>query len=125
MGETILIGRGRQFTRIPREVWEAHLSEIPGHANERLGFMSEEHHRVRDFVVTELPRIGKPLEPEYISQKLDLPIKRVLSILDDLEKNLTFLVRNDAGAVSWAYPVTVEHTPHEVTFLSGERLYGA
>jgi hypothetical protein len=125
MDETILIGRGRQITRIPRAVWEAHLSEIPNHAGERLAFMSEEHHRVRYFAVEELPRVGKPLEPEYISQKLGLPIERVVSILDDLEKHLTFLVRNNAGAVSWAYPVTVDRTPHEVTLRSGERLYGA
>ena len=125
MGETILIGRGRQITSIPRAVWEAHLTEIPKHAGEKLAFMSEEHHRVRYFAVEELPRFGKPLEPEYISQKLGLPIERVVSILDDLEKHLTFLVRNNAGAVSWAYPVTVDRTPHELTFRSGERLYGA
>jgi hypothetical protein len=125
MAETILIGRGRKITESPRAVWEGHLSEIPKHADERLGFMSEDHHRVRYFAVEELPRVGKPLEPEYISQKLDLTVKQVISILEDLEKHLTFLVRDEAGAVAWAYPVTVERTPHVVTFRSGERLYGA
>jgi hypothetical protein len=125
MGETILIGRGREIMDAPRAIWEEHLSEIPKHADERLGFMSEDHHRVRYFVVKELPWVGKPLGPQYISQKLELPVKRVISILEDLEKHLTFLVRNEAGDVAWAYPVTVEHTPHEVTFRSGERLYGA
>ena len=125
MGETILLGRGNQIFELPQEVWEAHLAEIPNHADDRLGFMSKEHHRVRYFAVKELPRVGKPLEPGYISKELDLPVERVISILEDLERHLMFLVRNDAGAVSWAYQVTVERTPHEVTFLNGDRLYGA
>ncbi len=87
--------------------------------------MTQEHHRVRYFVVDELPRAGKPLEPEYIARQVDLPLERVISILDDLEKHLTFLVRDQAGAVSWAYPVTVDPTPHRLTFKSGERLYAA
>jgi hypothetical protein len=122
---TILLGRGRQIINIPQEVWEAHLSQAPQHVDDRQGFMSESHQLVRYFVVKELPRIGKPLEPEYISQQLNMPLGQTISILDDLEKHLTFLYRNGAGSVSWAYPVTVDKTPHEITFRSGERLYGA
>ncbi len=125
MSETILLGRGKQIYAVPREKWEAHLSDIPRHSQEQLGFMTQEHHRVRYFVVEELPRAGKPLEPEYIARQVDLPLVRVISILDDLEKHLTFLVRNQAGAVTWAYPVTVDPTPHRLTFKSGERLYAA
>jgi hypothetical protein len=32
---------------------------------------------------------------------------------------------NDQGEVSWAFPVTVETTPHKMGFSSGERLYAA
>lgn len=87
--------------------------------------MSPEHHRVRYFVVDALVRYGEALLPETISKALDLPFDQTFSILDDLEKNLFFLVRNKEGAVVWAYPVTVERTPHRLTFDSGERLYGA
>ena len=38
---------------------------------------------------------------------------------------MTFLFRNPAGDVTWAYPVTVDQTPHQVTFSSGEKLYAA
>lgn len=125
MSAAIFVGQGHQITQIPRAQWEAHLSHIPQRGHERLRFMSEEHHRVRNFVVKDLPRAAKPLAPEYISQCLHLPSARVNVILDELEKHLVFLARNDAGAVAWAYPVTVEKTPHELTFKSGERLYGA
>jgi len=87
--------------------------------------MSEKHHLVRYYVVRELPRTGKPIQPESISQDLKLPLAQVGTILDELERNLFFLVRNGQGAVSWAYPVTVDRTPHELTFSTGERLYGA
>ena len=125
MSESILVGRGKQIVAVPRSVWEAHLTQVPEHGRERLSFMSKEHHRLRYFVVRELPRYGRPLAPEVIAQELNLPVGRVNTILHDLEKHLTFLVRNKAGAVAWAYPVTVERTPHVLTFNSGERSYAA
>ena len=45
--------------------------------------------------------------------------------LAELERRLFFLVRNRAGEVSWAFPVTAEVTPHQLTFPSGDRRYGA
>ena len=125
MNETILMGRGRQITRIPRQEWERHLSQVPQHSEARLAFMSEEHHLLRYFVVRELPRTGAPIQPEFISQELELPLAQVNAIIDELERNLFFLVRNEQGAVSWAYPVTVDNTPHHLAFSTGERLYAA
>lgn len=125
MNEMILLGKGRQMIEIPREKWEEHLTQVPHHCEIRLGFASQEHHRVRYFAVQELPRIGEPIQPELISQELGLSLERVSSILDELERNLFFLVRNEQGAVSWAYPVTVDPTPHHLTFSTDERLYAA
>ncbi len=87
--------------------------------------MSEDHHRVRNFVVAELPRAGTALPPAVIAARLDLPLEQVAHILDDLEKHLVFLFRNPQGEVAWAYPVTVDPTPHRVTFSSGEKIYAA
>lgn len=125
MTETILAGRGRQMIRIPRKQWEDDLAEVPAHMKARLAFMTQQHHAVRYFVVKELPRYGKPMPAEFISRNLQLPITQVNGILDDLEKSLFFLVRNDSGAVSWAFPVTVEKTPHHLRFSTGERLDAA
>lgn len=125
MSATILLGQGHQITELPRKTWEADFSQVSQHSQTRLGFMSAEHHLVRQFAVRELPSAGKPLKPEFISRSLKLPIARVNAILDELERNLFFLVRNSQRAVTWAYPVTLEKTPHELTFSTGERLYGA
>lgn len=125
MNETILFGRGCEMMEMPRARWEQHLTQVPQHSETRLAFMSDEHHLVRYFVVRELPRVGEPIPPARISRDLGLPLERVMAILGDLEENIFFLFRNDQGAVAWAYPITVDETPHHLTFSTGERLYGA
>jgi hypothetical protein len=125
MSDTILTVQGNQIVEQSRKEWEQQLSHVPKGMEKRLSFMTEEHHLVRYYVVKELPGLGKPISPEHISENLNLPREKTVSILDDLEKNLTFLVRDDNGNVSWAFPVTVDNTPHKLTFSTGERLYGA
>jgi hypothetical protein len=125
MRQDILIGRGREMLEIPRQRWESGLVEVPDHAVDRLSFMTREHHLVREFVVKELPRVARPLGEATIAEALGLSGGQVRGILDDLEHHLFFLLRNEEGAVSWAYPVTVERTPHRLTFSTGERLHAA
>ncbi len=88
-------------------------------------FMTADHRRVHHFTVRELPRTGKPLPPDVIAQKLNMPRDRVAFLLEDMEKRMTFLFRNPEGSVTWAYPVTIEKTPHHLTFSTGEQVYAA
>ncbi len=125
MDETILLGQGHQLIELASHKWKQHLAAIPEHQGTRLAFMSTAHRRVRYWVVQELPRTSAPIPPVTIAQALDLPLTQVTTILDDLERHLFFLVRNLQGAVSWAFPVTVEPTPHELKFDTGERVYAA
>jgi len=120
MKDNLLLGVSRYVLPIPRFIWHR---QVRGDAN--LDFMSVDHHRVRDFVVTEIPKVGKPLSPECIAQALDLPSDRLRVILDDLETHMTFLFRNPQGEVEWAYPVAASCTPHHVAFSSGERIDAA
>ena len=120
MKDQILLGVSRRMVPIPGPVWRRHVADP---AN--LAFMSEDHHRVRDFAVLELPRVGGPLPPDDIARALDLPPERVVAILDELERHMTFVYRDGQGAVLWAYPVTAEPTPHRVTFGTGEQIYAA
>jgi hypothetical protein len=119
--DAILLGVWRYVLPVPGPIWKSQVHGDPA----KLDFMSEQHHRVRDFAVTELPRVGEPLTPEFIAQELDLPPARVVELLEDLEQHMTFLFRNQKGAVTWAYPVTVDETPHHLTFSTGERLNAA
>jgi hypothetical protein len=123
MTDRLLLGLGRHMIPIPRMLWRRLVKANARKIRAGLGFMSEDHHRVRDFVVTELARAGAPLPPESIAGGLDLPLPRVWSVLDELEKRLTFLFRNERGEVTWAYPVTVDETPHHARFSTGEEAY--
>lgn len=120
MDENVLLGVGKHTMPLPPSFWRRHLS---GGAD--LSFMTEAHHRVRNFAVIEIARSGEPLPPEDISQKLGLPLDEVLSILQDLEEHMTFLFRGDGRNVTWAYPVTTDKTPHRLSSSSGETIHAA
>ncbi len=125
MTQHILLGRGRDIVPIPEHTWKQHLAQVPEHSQSRLSFMTDAHHQVRYFAVRELARRQQPIAPALISDELNIPLVQVQTILEDLESKLFFLVRNEEGSVAWAYPVTVEATPHRLVFSSGERLYAA
>jgi hypothetical protein len=126
MQDRILIGRQDKIISIPADTWKQHLAHAQQHGNKRLSFMTNDHRRVRNFVVSELPRNdGKPLRAEEISRRLKLPLASVVEMLEELQKRLVFLVLNDAGEVSWAFPVTTDRTPHRLRFSSGESIFAA
>ncbi|MDR3574015.1 MAG: hypothetical protein P4L50_09145 [Anaerolineaceae bacterium] len=125
MSDELLLSIWRYLLPVPQPIWRKEISGRTGSISASLSFMQPDHHRVHNFVVRELPKVGKPLPAGLIAQELDMPVERVVVILDDLESHMTFLYRNNQGAVSWAYPVTVERTPHRLTFSSGELLYAA
>jgi hypothetical protein len=125
MGNSLLMGVWRLMVPVPEMVWQGQVVKGAEGTVAKLAFMSEEHHMVRDFVVKEIPRVGEPISPELIAQALDLPLTRVVALLDELEKNMTFLFRNEHGAVTWAYPVTTAQTPHRVAFSTGEQGHAA
>jgi len=126
MTDTVLIGRGKTIGRIPLAEWEQELRSAPEHIGHRLEFMSDEHHQVRYFVVRELPRLGRPVTLREISRALRLSPERTSAIVEELERNLFFLVRRGTQEeVSWAFPVTVEGTGHRLVFSTGERLDAA
>ena len=125
MNKSLLLGVSRFLLRIPRPIWQREVARSARAAERSLAFMTADHHSIRDFVVREMPRFAEPIPPEAIAQSLTMALEQVVPMLDELEKKLTFLYRNEEGAVTWAYPVTVEPTPHRVTFSSGEQIYAA
>ncbi len=126
MSKKALLGIGKHLLPLPDFIWKRQIAKKARQATAvNLTFMSAEHHRVRDFVVGRLHRAGHPLSPGYIGHALGLSRDRVNDILASLEKRLVFLFRNARGEVTWAYPVTVDRTPHHVAFTTGENGYAA
>ncbi len=125
MNKSLLLGLWRFLFRVPRPIWQQEVRRSAMAGEKSLAFMTADHHEVRDFVVREMPRIAEPIPPEQIAQNLNMELEHVLTILDELEKNMTFLFRNGQGHVTWAYPVTVDPTPHRIVFSTGEQIYAA
>lgn len=125
MKNKIMLGMWRYMLNVPPFLLEKHRAKGKAKMAANLAFMTAEHRRVHHFVVRELPGSAEPLSPGAIADALNLPPARVAGILNDLEEHMTFLARNGEGKVVWAYPVTLEKTPHRVTLDTGEHIYAA
>ena len=125
MANQLLSGFWRLMLSVPPFLWEAQVARARRRIEAGMGFMTPAHRAIHHFTVRELPRCGRPLPPGIIAEGVKLPESRVDGLLSDLEARMTFLFRNPAGEVTWAYPVTVETTPHALTFSTGERLHAA
>ena len=125
MKNNVLLGLSRYLVPVPELVWQGQVKKSALQNLEELGKMSSEAKRVRNYIVRELPRYGRPIPPEHIAGELKLPLSQVNSILDDLEKHMSFLYRQGTGSVVWAYPVTVDPTPHRAMLSSGESIFAA
>jgi hypothetical protein len=125
MTNKVMMGFWRFMINVPSSIGKKKVLQAKEKFEKELGFMTAEHRLVHHFVVRELPYAGEPLAPAFVADKLGLALDRVNVILDDLEKHMTFLFRNSQGQVVWAYPVTVDITPHHLTFHTGEQLYAA
>jgi hypothetical protein len=125
MKDSLLLGFRRLMIPVPRFLWQGHVRSGAHNTRAHLASLPDEHTVIHYFCVSELPRVGMPLSPEYIAEKLHLTLDRVTDTLEDLEQRMTFLYRNTEGAVAWAYPVTADETPHRITFDSGEQIHAA
>lgn len=125
MKNKIMLGMWRFILNVPPSLLEKQRARGKEKIVANLAFMTPEHRLVHHYVVRKLPYSDKPLPPAAIARALDLPEDKVNRLLHDLEDHMTFLFRNDKGEVVWAYPVTVEKTPHHVTFNTGEQVYAA
>lgn len=125
MQKALLVRLGRIGVRVPDVLWHRILAGEARRSGRGIGWMTPQHHQVRDFAVTEIVRTGKALSPSQIAAGTGLGADRVAGLVAELERGKTFLYRSDGTNVDWAYPATAAATPHRVRFVSGETLYAA
>ena len=125
MSNKLMLGLWRYVIKVPPSLWKKQIAKGKRKFEKEYGALTEDCRMVHHFAVRELPNVGRPLPPELISESLGIPPDRVKLALDYLERRMTFLYRDKKGEVVWAYPVTVEKTPHKITFDTGEQLYAA
>ena len=120
-----LLGFKRHMIPVPWALFSRLVPREAARSRRVVGSLPDHHRRVHHYVVRELPRLGRPMAPELVAEALGLPLAEVIAILDDLERRKIFLFRPGGRDVTWAYPVTVEPTPHHLGLSSGEQLYAA
>ncbi len=126
MAEGILYAKRGVLGRLPLSEFDKEIAAGREFILRHTQFMTDVHWAVRAYAVCELARRGsRPLPAEDIAHALSLSLEQLNGILKQLESNLFFLVRNESGAVSWAYPATSDVTPHHVRFSSGEQGFAA
>ena len=125
MKDNIYLGLGGLLIPIPGFIWRRMVAKNASDAGKDLEFMSADHHKVRDFVVKQIPKVDEPISNATIAVSLDMRVEEVESIIDELERGMTFLYRGRPEGVTWAYTVTVDSTPHRVTFDSGDKTFAA
>lgn len=121
----VLLGFKHHMVPLPWFMFTKILRRGANKTKRILGGLDDEHRRVHHFVVKMLPRVARPMPPDFIAEGLNLNETRVIQILDELERRLIFLFRPGGRDVVWAYPLTAEPTPHRLAFSSGERLWAA
>lgn len=125
MTDSMRLGLGPLLLPVPGLLWKRLVAKQAAGFRRSFARLPEAHRRVRAFVVAEIARLGKPVEPERVARELGLPPERVERILAELEARLLFLFRDGRGAVEWAYPVTAAATPHRVQFDGREPIFAA
>lgn len=125
MANKLMLGFWRFLLNVPPNLWQKQIYRARKRVRRENSFMTKEHRLIHHTVVRELPETSMPLGPDYLAKATGVKENRVREILDELEKRMTFIWRNPEGSVVWAYPVTVEKTPHRVTFSSGQEAYAA
>ena len=124
MFERILLGLGRRMVPVPEWLFRPMVNRDANKLAKRPPLEPDER-RVQHFAVREIPRRCEAIAPEVFAAELDLSLDQVSLILDELERRMTFLCRRGGEDVVWAYPVTVEETPHQVRFDGGEAFSAA
>ena len=125
MGNALVVRLGRAGLRVPGVLWQRIMAAQARRSAADIGWITPEHHRVRDFGFTEIVRTGEALSPRQIAAGTGLSASRAAGVTGELERGMTFLYRSDGTNVDWAYPAAAAATPHRVRFDSGETLYAA
>lgn len=110
---------------VPGIIWRRQIARSFEAQLERLANIPHAQRQIRAYLVTELTEVGRSLTPAYIAEQLNMDLDQVTSIIADLEADLTYLFRDQSGAVEWAYPVTAARTPHRLIFSSGQEIWAA
>jgi hypothetical protein len=121
----MLMGIGIFMIPIPQVISNRGLEKGASGARAKAELLSEEERQVHYFVVKKMAVAKEPITAELVSEELGIEVNRVEEIIDKLEGMKTFLYRSDSKGITWAYPLSLDNTGHEISVSTGERFFAA
>ena len=121
----MLMGIGIFMIPIPQVISNRGLEKGASGARAKAELLSEEERQVHYFVVKKMAVAKEPITAELVSEELGIEVNRVEEIIDKLEGMKTFLYRSDSKGITWAYPLSLDNTGHEISASTGERFFAA
>jgi len=121
----MLMGIERFMIPIPQVISNRGLEKGASGARAKAELLSEEERQVHYFVVKKMAVAKEPITAELVSEELGIEVNRVEEIIDKLEGMKTFLYRSDSKGITWAYPLSLDNTGHEISASTGERFFAA
>ncbi len=122
---SLLVRLKRFGVRLPQILWERVITAEARRSGRALDWFTDDHHSVRDFSVTRIAATGGAVDADTIAAGTGVTGARLATVLDELERGMTFLFRSAGDAVDWAYPVSASDTGHRIRLDSGERFFAA
>ena len=125
MDRKMFMGIERFMIPIPQIVSKRGLDKGASGARAKAELLSEDERQVHCFVVKKMAVAKEPITAELVSEELGIEVNRVEEIIDKLEGMKTFLYRSDSKGITWAYPLSLDNTGHEISASTGERFFAA
>ncbi len=119
------MGIGRFMIPIPQVISNRGLEKGASGARAKAELLSEEERKVHHFVVKKMAVAKEPITAELVSEELGMSVSKVEKIISKLEGLKTFLYRSDGMGITWAYPLSLDNTGHEISASTSERFFAA
>ena len=119
----VLLAASKWTIPVPQKIWKSQLIKMARLMKKELSFITVDHRRVHRCMINHLTETGTPCRAEILAGKLNLPVERVNTLLDEIEEHINMFKREAGGDIMETYPVTLKKTPMRMVISTGHELY--
>ncbi len=122
MNKGELLGFSRWILSVPSLFRERQMAAVIRDFDRGLRGLSDDHRLVHRRLVLWLIKSKRPVEVIEAAEKMKLTIDCTAEIIAGLDRNTGLLQRNADGAVTGAYPVTLDQTRGRLILATGDEV---
>jgi hypothetical protein len=122
MNKGELLGFSRWTLSVPSLFRERQMEAVVQDFDRGLQGLTDDHRLVHRLVVLWLIKTKRPVEVIEAAEKMKLTIDHTAEIIGELDRNTGLLRRNADGAVTGAYPVTLDKERGRLVLSTGDEV---